>query len=99
MPKCGARGTHANKRGIFHDRPDKGIVHATTTVRVKYVSCSLEETKALIDPGSSFTDVLPERKLAVKTDTKYFLCLSPPALALDGLQCSGRVVMVDDECL
>ena len=40
---------------------------------VKHVSCSLEKTKTLIDPGSSFTDVLPERKLAVEADTKFFL--------------------------
>ena len=88
-----------NKRSMLHGRPDEGILHATTTVCVKHVSCSLEKTKTLIDPGSSFTDVLPERKLAVEADTKYFLCLSPPALALVGLQCSGRAVMVDDECL
>ena len=61
-----------NKRSMLHGRPDEGILHATTTVCVKYVSCSLEETKTLIDPGSSFTDVLLERKLAVEADTKYF---------------------------
>ena len=55
---------------MLHDRPDEGNVHATTTVCVKYVSCSLEETKALIGPGSSFSDMLPERKLAVEADTK-----------------------------
>ena len=92
MAKCGARGSHLNE----------GIVHATTTVCAKCVSCSLEETKALIDPGSSFTDVLPERKLAIEADTKYFdvcLLLHLHLIKLDGLQCSGRAVVVDGECL
>ena len=66
----GARGTHPNKnpnkRGmLMHDWPDEGIAYATTTVCVKYVSCSLEETRELIGPGSSFKDELYERKLAV----------------------------------
>ena len=55
-----------------------------------YVSCLLDKTKALIGPGSSFKDVLPERKLAIKADTiNICLLLDLQFIKVDGLLCSG----------
>ena len=69
---------------------------------VKYVSRSLDDTKALIGPGSSLTDVHPKRRLVIVADTKYFdvcLLLHLHVIILDDLQGSGRAVVVYGECL